>query len=340
MALASAMLSAITYVIDGNKMPPCHQLQETPVSHSRLAFSSLVTGALLAASVCAMAQGNDGEPTTQVFSQGFSGGPDAEKDDGGSAPRGPKEDPILDPRDLNGLWKPGVTPRKRPLSSLDDVFLLEDPPLRPAAIALVEQYRSIRASGKLPALSTHACRSPSLYTTLFPAFVIAIVQTKDNVFITFEQPRLVRKIRLHGSHPSESHRTYRGDSVGRWEGNTLVVDTIGLNGLGELDISGAPTSRHAHMIERYTKSSDGRSIRLLITIEDPEYLLQPLVVERRWVLSNGVQQGEFDCEENPRADMAGEQSVYLEKLYEPPCVRVEGQGAEPSRVICQPQRTR
>lgn len=307
------------------------------MSPSWFAFSGFVAGVLLVASICAVAQGNNDEPAAEVFSQGFSGGPDAEKDDGGSAPRGPREDPILDPRDLNGLWKPGVTPRKRPLKSLDDAFLLEDPPVRPQSKAIMEQYRSIRLSGKLPALSTHACRSPSMYTTLFPAFVIAVVQTKDDVFITFEQPRLVRKIRLNGSHPSQPDRTYRGDSVGRWQGNTLVVDTIGFNGLGELDISGAPTSRNAHMIERYTKSSDGRSIRLLITIEDPEYLSEPLVVERRWVLSNGVQQGEFDCEENPRADMVDEQSVYFEKLYEPPCVRVEGQGAELSRVVCHAQ---
>lgn len=270
----------------------------------------------------------------QVFSQGFSGGPDAEKDEGGGLARGPREAPILDPRDLNGLWKPGVTPRKRPLKSLDDAFLLEDPPLLPSAVKVVEQYRSIRASGKLPALSTHACRSPALYTTLFPAFVMAVVQTNDTVFITFEQPRLVRKIRLNAMHPSHLIRTYRGDSAGHWEGNTLVVDTVGFNGLGELDISGAPTSRDAHMVERYTKASDGRSIQLIITIADPQFLSEPLVVERRWVLSNGVQQGEFDCEENPRADMVAEQSVYLEPLYAPTCIRVEGQGAEPSRVVC------
>ena len=315
------------------------------MSHSRFALVVFAGAAFLMTSSYAAAQSSS-NPTgaapqskPQAFSQGFGGGPDAEKDDGGAAARGPREDPILDPHDLNGLWKPGVTPRKRPLKSLDDAFLLEDPPLLPASRAVVERYRTIRASGKLPALSTHACRSPSMYTTLFPAFVIAVVQTKDDVFITFEQPRLVRKIRLNANHPGQLSRTYRGDSVGHWEGNTLVVDTIGFNGLGELDISGAPTSRNAHMIERYTKSPDGRSIRLIVTIEDPGYLSEPLVVERRWVLSNGVQQGEFDCEENPRADMVDEQSVYLEPLFAPPCIRVEGEGAAPSRVICptQPQ---
>jgi hypothetical protein len=271
--------------------------------------------------------------SAQVFSQGFSGGPDAEKDDGAGA-RGPQEAPILAPRDLNGLWKPGVTPRKRPLTSLDDAFTLEDPPLLPGAREIVGRYHAIRAAGKLAGLSTHACRSPSMYTTLFPAFVIAVVQTADAVFVMFEQPRLVRKIRLNATHQPNLKPSWRGDSVGHWEGNTLLVDTVGFNGLGELDITGAPTSGAAHMIERYTKSADGRAMRLLITIMDPEYLAEPLVVERRWVLSNGVQQGEFDCEENPREDITVDQTVYLESLYSPPCIRVEGKGTEPSRVSC------
>jgi hypothetical protein len=280
------------------------------VSHPLRILSSIAIAAFCAGICGAYAQ-TAAEPVAESFSQGFGGGPDAEKDDGTGA-RGPVEEPIQNARDLNGLWKPGVTPRKRPLRSLDDAFLLEDPPLRESAQAI--------------------------YTTMFPAFVIAVVQTADNIFITFEQPRLVRKIRLNANHPVAPKRTYRGESVGRWEGNTLVVDTIGFNGLGELDISGAPTSPNAHMVERYTKSADGKSIRLLITLEDPDYLSAPLVLERRWVLSNGVQQGEFDCEENPRQDMAGEQTVYLEKLYEPICVRIEGQGAELSRVVCDASR--
>jgi hypothetical protein len=302
------------------------------VNHSLRILSSIAAAAFCAG-ICGASAQTPGKPVAASFSQGFGGGPDAENDDGTGA-RGPVENPILDARDLNGLWKPGVTPRKRPLKSLDDAFLLEDPPLRANAQAVVDRIRSIRASGKLGGLSTHACRSPAIYTTMFPAFVIAVVQTADNIFVTFEQPRLVRKIRLNAKHQVPPTPTYRGDSVGHWEGNTLVVDTIGFNGLSELDISGAPTSPNAHMVERYTKSADGRSIRLLITLEDPDYLAAPLVVERRWVLSNGVQQGEFDCEENPRQDMAGEQTVYLEKLYEPICVRIEGQGAELSRVVC------
>lgn len=270
--------------------------------------------------------------STETFSQGFSGGPDAEQDNPFAA-IGPKHPPILDRRNFNGLWRPGVSPRNGSLVSLDDAFLLENPPLTDKAKTFVDELRVLREDGKLPSLSTHACRSPGIYSTMFPAFVIGIAQTDDSVFLMFELPRLVRKIHLDARHPENLIPSYAGHSIGWWEGDTLVVDTIGFNGLGELDISGAPISDKAHMIERYKKAPDGRSIQLLIVVDDPENLTAPLVLERRWILANGVQHGEYDCEENPREDMSGE-TVYFEELYEPVCVRVPGEGIEQSRIVC------
>jgi hypothetical protein len=65
-----------------------------------------------------------------------------------------------------------------------------------------------------------------------------------------------------------------GDSIGRWEGSTLVVDTVGFNGYAELDARGQPTSAKLHTLERFTPSADG-SIDIDTTIEDPEYYTQP-----------------------------------------------------------------
>ena len=274
----------------------------------------------------------------QVNPQAFSGGPDAEAqalevEQEGHGMRGPREDPVLDPRDFNGLWRPGATPRKRPLVSVNDVFALEDVPMLPAAKAVTDRIEAIRNSGRPVQLASTACRSHAASTALFPSFVTSIVQTQSAVLLLFEQPRFAQKVRLNRGHPKNIRPTYAGDSVGRWDGNTLVVETIGFNGLGELDISGIPISAKARMIQRISKAADGKSLNIEITIEDPEYLAGPFTTERRWLWTNGVQQGEFDCEENPRADM-NEQTYYLEKSYEPVCLRLEGQGAEPSRVVC------
>jgi hypothetical protein len=274
----------------------------------------------------------------QVNPQAFSGGPDAdaealEVEQEGHGMRGPPEQPNADPKDFNGLWRPGATPRKRPLVSVNDVFALEDIPMLPAAKALTDRVEAIRNSGRPVQLASTACRSHAVNTALFPSFVTAIVQTQSTVFFLFEQPRFVHKVRMNGQHPQKLRPTYGGDSVGRWEGNTLVVDTIGFNGLGELDITGAPISAKARMTQRITKAADGKSLAIELTIEDPEYLSGPFTTQRRWLWTHGVQQGEFDCEENPREDM-NEQTYYLEQSYEPVCLRVEGQGAEPSRVVC------
>jgi hypothetical protein len=302
--------------------------REISVNAICCAFWSLLVAALVGAP-CAVAQVNP---------QAFSGGPDAEADalDGGHEGHGmagPPEQPNADPKDFNGLWRPGATPRKRALVSVNDVFALEDVPMRPAARAIVDHIAEVRESGRPVQLSSTACRSHAVGTTLFPSFVTAVVQTQSAVFLLFEQPRFIQKIRLNAEHPRDPHPTYSGDSVGHWEGNTLVVDTIGFNGLGELDISGAPISAKARMAQRISKAADGKSLNIRITIEDPEYLSEPFTTERRWLWTHGIQQGEFDCEENPREDM-NEQTYYLEKSYEPVCLRVEGQGAEPSRVVC------
>ena len=298
------------------------------VSTTRRALSSYVLAALL----------NSSSAVAQVNPQAFSGGPDAEAEalelaQEGRGMQGPAEPPNADPRDFNGLWRPGTTPRKKPLVSVNDVFALEEVPMLPAAKAVTERIEGMRHSGRPVQLASTACRSHAVSTALFPSFVTAIVQTESSVFLLFEQPRFVQKIRLNRAHPRKLPATYAGDSVGHWEGNTLVVDTIGFNGRGELDISGAPFSAKAHMIQKITKAADGKSLSIQITVEDSEYLYASVTTQRRWLWTHGVQQGEFDCEENPREDM-NEQTYYLEKSYEPLCLRVEGQGAEPSRVVC------
>ncbi len=270
-------------------------------------------------------------PTT--FSQGFAGASDADSASEGLALKGSPDKPNQDPRDFNGLWKPGVTPRRTPLKTLDDAFTLEEPPLTKRAQDFVRMIRSKREKGFLPSLSTHACRSPGVYTQLFPAFVIGVIQTDEAMFQLFELPRLVRKIHIGENFPKHIEPSYVGYSIGHWEGDTLVVETKGYNGLGELDITGAPVSKNTRMYERYTKAKNGKHINISIKVEDPEYLTEPLEVERQWVSSYGTQHGEYDCEESPREDMEGH-TYYYEDLYVPVCVRKQGKGTEPSKVVC------
>ena len=64
-----------------------------------------------------------------------------------------------------------------------------------------------------------------------PREKILVLQSPEELTILFEMPRMVRRVRMNATHPSNLEPSYVGDSVGRWEGNTLVVDTAGLQWL-------------------------------------------------------------------------------------------------------------
>ena len=91
-----------------------------------------------------------------------------------------------------------------------------------------------------------------------------IIQTEDHVMILVEMVHDARIIRLNSEHAPEDERYWMGDSIGHWEGDTLVVDTTNFKDRPAL--SGA--SRDLHVIERFTKSKDG-GLLYSFTVDDP-----------------------------------------------------------------------
>ena len=89
---------------------------------------------------------------------------------------------------------------------------------------------------------------PYIYLQIFP---MQIVQTPKEVIEIFEYDHNVRHIYIDGrEHPGDLTPTYNGHSIGHWEGDTLVVDTVGLNGKIWLDRLGHPESDQMHIVER------------------------------------------------------------------------------------------
>jgi len=97
-----------------------------------------------------------------------------------------------------------------------------------------------------------------------------IVQTPERVFMFFEHERVWRQIWTDGRrHPKDLEPTWMGDSIGKWEGDTLVVDTIGLNDKSWLDAYGHPHSEELHLVERYRRP-DPNTLTLQFTVDDPK----------------------------------------------------------------------
>jgi hypothetical protein len=112
----------------------------------------------------------------------------------------------------------------------------------------------------------------------------------------------VRRIWTDGrKHPSEDDlmQTFMGDSVGHWEGDTLVVDTVGLRGDTVFDASGSTHSDQMRVVERIRVTSPDK-LEDSMTIEDPVAFEHPWQVTHVYDRKRGWQIMEFVCEENNR----------------------------------------
>ena len=232
-----------------------------------------------------------------------------------------------EPRYLGGMWE-----------SERFFFQIDNPPLSAQAKAKVDGYRAAMKSGKVLSTAWTSCRPGAVSAMVMAMNSIMVLQSPSEITLLLEEPRMVRRIRINGTHPRRLVPSYLGDSVGRWEGDTLVVDTIGYNGDFELDAFALPTSRKLHTIERLTKSADGKRVDVQVTIIDPDHYSAPFTVKRGWKVSGQRHQLEYDCMENPRVEEFAN-AYFIKDLYRPTCMRYEGEGQDQSRVLCRRPQT-
>jgi hypothetical protein len=136
---------------------------------------------------------------------------------------------------------------------------------------------------------------PYIYLQLFP---MQIVQTPKEVIELFEYDHTVRHIFIDGrKHPDDVTPSYNGHSIGHWEGDTLVVDTIGLNGKMWLDRVGHPDSDQMHIIERIHRVDD-KTLQVDFTFDDPKSYVKPWTALMRFRLRPDWDIIEDICEDN------------------------------------------
>jgi hypothetical protein len=126
-----------------------------------------------------------------------------------------------------------------------------------------------------------------------------IVQTPTHYFILYEgNIHSYRQIFMDGrKHPEDIDPTWYGYSIGRWEGSTLVVDTIGFNGKFWFDYVGHPNTEQLHTIERYTRTDMG-NMAIEVTIDDPGAYTKPFTTVGRARLMAGTELMEYICQED------------------------------------------
>lgn len=119
-------------------------------------------------------------------------------------------------------------------------------------------------------LDTEAnCEMVGVPRITYMPYPFQILQTEDQIVMTYEWVHTVRNIYLSGEHPPGPIEWFMGDSRGRWEGDTLVVDVVHFTGETWFDRSGNFHSPALHVVERYTRTGPDHML-YEVTIEDPE----------------------------------------------------------------------
>src|SRR5580698_10208514 len=128
-----------------------------------------------------------------------------------------------------------------------------------------------------------------------------IIQQPNLVVILFEgNLHSFRQIFLdRKEHPKDLNPSWWGDSIGHWEADQLVVDTVGVNGKTWLDLAGHPSSDQLHVVERYSRPDFGH-LKWEITIEDPVMYTRPWKVTEITPLLASGDLMEYVCTENER----------------------------------------
>jgi hypothetical protein len=142
------------------------------------------------------------------------------------------------------------------------------------------------------------CQPSAVTRATFPLF--ELVQSKAFlVFILDDESPGFRQVYLDGrEHPKDPNPAWYGHSIGRWDGDTLVVDRVGFNERVWLDQAGHLHSDKLHVIERYRRPDLGH-LEIETTVEDPGVLAKPWVMKRVSDLAN-EEISEFICTENNR----------------------------------------
>jgi len=230
---------------------------------------------------------------------------DGKPDLSAPAPRLPNGKP-----DFSGTWESRVGPSGR----LGGPFLPSLTPDAPPVATFVDAGRNMK--GGLPYTDWAAtlrkqrmarfsqdnpdaqCLPMGFLQTHTHSQPRRIVQTKDDVVILYEANQGLRQIFTDGrSLPEDPNPQWEGYSIGRWDGDTLVVESNGFRDEGWLDVNGSPFTTGLRLTERYRRVNYGR-MEIDITVNDPKAYTSPFTIRVNWRLEPDQQLIEFICHEN------------------------------------------
>ena len=209
--------------------------------------------------------------------------------------------------DLSGIWQAEVDPQgvaggvenepaPRYFVDITQDLKPEQVTLRPEA-AKTFQERLRNEGRSSPVAHCVPVGVPAINTFPFP---FKLIQMPRLIVILYEQDTTFRQIFMDGRPlPSDPNPSFMGYSVGRWQGDTLVVESVGFKNGGWLDRLGHPHSGQLRLIERYRRSDFGH-LSIEMTINDPDTYEKPFTYTQPTVFLPDTDLLEYYCTENER----------------------------------------
>jgi hypothetical protein len=231
--------------------------------------------------------------------------------------------------DLSGVWMPPYVPdmtlnRRDQRGHAEAPFSPDDTPAAREALAakglradlpftpwgLREWTTYDAASGDY----TGSCFPFGLQRAVNAPYPFQIMQDDRHVALLFEINTWHHVIRMNVERPAHQEPTWYGHSIGRWDGDTLVVETTGFNGYTRLDTVGHPHSDQLQLTQTF-RLLDAKRIAYAVTVVDPRTYTKPWRNERTFTRLDGPLI-EYSCEENNRSLWDGRI-----KAWTPPWIR-------------------
>jgi len=229
--------------------------------------------------------------------------------------------------DFSGLWGRDSLNLESPLSgpgpivnlshtqagTMDMNRLVGDynsPILKPQAAAILKERGERSLRGESVPNPHELCR-PEPPPLLFAVqFAFEMLQQKNEVTLLYSHDNKVRHVRMNVPHPADLMPSGQGDSVGHYEGDTLVIDTIGIKpaAMSFVDPFGTPHTDKLHVVERYRVITDGKGkgLEASFRVEDPGAFTMPWVATVTYRPNRAQALEEVICAEN-NIGFAGEQ---------------------------------
>jgi hypothetical protein len=176
-----------------------------------------------------------------------------------------------------------------------------NPILQPWAAERMKKSNDEVLAGKMPFRARELCWP--IGVPGFPVFSLVepfyFIQKKDEVIMINQGGPEIRRIRLNAQHSANPKPSWYGESIGHYEnGDTLVIDTIGVTTKTFIDNYRTPHTEKLHVEERYKLTDNGKAVDITMTIDDPGAFTTKWSARQRWVLFEPTPLSEVHCNEN------------------------------------------